>query len=79
MMTASISPAQTQHDFGKTEATLGCRRFHNNEVEMAVCEWLRMEHPDYQPRRNLNLCQKWKQMHYKCSGIALKNCDTSVE
>jgi hypothetical protein len=39
---------------------LGGRRFHNNEeVEMAVGEWLRMQEPDFYRDGIFKLVPKW--------------------
>ena len=42
--------------FGLFQHHLGGHQFHSEEVEMALCEWLQMEEPDFY-NRNLNLCQ----------------------
>jgi len=44
--------------FGLFKHHLGGHQFHSSEeVEMALCEWLQMEEPDFYHNRNLNLYQ----------------------
>lgn len=50
--------------------------FHNNEeveVEMVVCEWLRMHEPDLYRDGIFKLGPRWEKLI--CSGIMLKNND----
>jgi hypothetical protein len=63
----------------KSQQHLGGRRFHSNEeVEMAVGEWLQMQEPDFRRDGILNSCQDGTNA-LMCSGIMLKNNFTSVE
>jgi hypothetical protein len=57
---------------------LGGRRFQDNEMEMAVREWLRMQEPDLYRHEILNSCQDGTNA-LMCLGIMLKNYDTSME
>ena len=54
--------------------------FHDNEVEMAVNEWLQMQKPNlhFCQNRILNSCDDGKKV-LVCSGIMFKNNNTSVE
>jgi hypothetical protein len=65
----------TNTDSRPLKEHLGHCRFQNNEeVEIAVREWLLMPEPDFYHGRIFNLCQ-----HGTGSGIMSKNNDTSAE
>jgi hypothetical protein len=50
----------TCNKWHKSQQHLGGRRFHNNEeVEMAVGEWLRMQEPDFYRDGIFKLVPRW--------------------
>jgi hypothetical protein len=50
----------------KSQQHLGGRRFHNNEeVEMAVGEWFRMQEPDFYRDGIFKLVPRWD----KCTNV----------
>jgi hypothetical protein len=50
----------TCNKWRKSQQQLGGRRFHNNEeVEMAVGEWLRMQEPDFYRDGIFKLVPRW--------------------
>jgi hypothetical protein len=54
------------HFFGPLKQHLGGRRWHGNEeVEMAVREWLRMQHPDLYHDGIFKLAPRWE----KCTNL----------
>jgi hypothetical protein len=56
----------------------GGRLHEDEEVEMAVGDWLRMQEPDFYSDGIFKLVPRWDNASM-CSGIMMKNNDTSAE
>jgi IS5 family transposase len=74
--TAEESHRLTESLFGLLQQHLGGRRLQSNEeVEMAVREWLRIHKPDLYGSRMLQRGHVWKNASIY-SGLVLKNNDS---